>query len=466
VYEDNDISASTRSRKPRPDYQQLLADARAGLFSIVIAYTSSRLTRRIREHEDLIELAEQHGVQFIYVRSPSLDLNDASGRTVARILAATDVGEAENIAERVKRAVKQRATSGEFHGGAAPFGQQAIKEVINGRERVVAFQLHTEHAAWVREAAERVLAGETIYGVCVNWNAKGRLSGEGKRWYPRTLKRLLIQPSVIGKRETDGQLYPAPWGPILDERTWTRLCDLLNDPDRRTSTSNKRKYALSGLLFCGLCDNRLTSTSENRADGPSFECSRMKTGRGGCGKIRIVMRPLESYIAEQVFTRLDSPEMSQALAGDREGMDDAERELRQAVEDDERRLERLTNEYDDDKVPEQEYRRRRARITDRLEANQSKLRTITRATARAAVPSGAELREVWPTKDNTWKRTILSSVIERITVGPHPVNPETGRLFTSAPSRRRGEAEDAWRARFELTRAQTFAHRVDVTWWY
>ncbi|MFF0181491.1 alkaline phosphatase PhoX [Micromonospora sp. NPDC005223] len=39
---------------------------------------------------------------------------------------------------------------------------------------------------------------------------------------------------------------------------------------------------------------------------------------------------------------------------------------------------------------------------------------------RTRLPSGAELRKVWPDKDNTWKRTILASVIERIEVSRHP----------------------------------------------
>jgi DNA invertase Pin-like site-specific DNA recombinase len=72
VYKDNDISASTRSRKARPEYQRLLADARAGHVATVIAYTSGRLTRRPREHEDLIELAERHGVRFRLRRLPVL----------------------------------------------------------------------------------------------------------------------------------------------------------------------------------------------------------------------------------------------------------------------------------------------------------------------------------------------------------------------------------------------------------
>ncbi|WP_212993699.1 recombinase family protein [Actinoplanes auranticolor] len=463
IYEDNDISASTRSRKERPQYKQLISDARAGMFSTVIAYTSGRLTRRVREHEDLIELAEEFRTEFVYVRSPSLNLNDAAGRTVARILAATDAGEAENISERVVRDVKRRAEAKMFHGGAVPFGHRAIKELINGRERVVGIEIDPERRAWLEEAAERVLSNESVYGICVDWNAKGRLSSAGKRWSPRTLKRALTSEAAIGKRKYEGMLHDAPWEPILDEATWEVLCDILNDPERKKSTSNQRKYPLSGLVFCP-CGNRLTSTSDKAKQASSFECSSVKTSKAGCGKIRIVMAPLERYIVQQVFTRLDSPQMRRAVATEQDGAHTAERDLRKAVRDDERALERLEDEYDDGGLAEDRYKRRKGRITRRLEDTRAALLAVTEKATRANLPTGAELRAVWDTKDNTWKRTMLGSIIERIQVGPQPINPKTGRLFPSAPPRRRNEDEDAWRQRFDLERAKQFALRVSVTW--
>src|SRR4051812_19728262 len=76
-YADNDRSASTKARRERPEYQRMLRDAKAGRFDVVIAYTAARLTRRPREFEDLIELAQGCGIRFEYIRSPSFDLNTA-----------------------------------------------------------------------------------------------------------------------------------------------------------------------------------------------------------------------------------------------------------------------------------------------------------------------------------------------------------------------------------------------------
>ena len=253
-YEDNDISASTRSRKRRPEYERMLADAAAGQFRVIVAYTSSRLTRRPRENEDLIELAERHGVQFRYLRSPSFDLNTADGRNIARILAANDAAESERIAERVSRAVRQRAEDGGFHGGTPAFGFQLVKDAAG---RIVAWEPHPTHAKWLEEAAGRVLAGETLYGICAEWHREGRRTGNDAVWRPRTLKRALLSPAVVGLRAHDGRTFPASWPALLPEHTWQRLNTLLGDSARQVrpwpAQDGRRKYMLSGLVFCKRC---------------------------------------------------------------------------------------------------------------------------------------------------------------------------------------------------------------------
>lgn len=470
IYEDNDIGASTRSRKLRPRYAQMLADAKAGHIEVVIAYTSGRLTRRPREHEDLIELAEQHGIKYEYIRSPSFDLNTSAGRRVARILAANDAGEAEDIAERVQRAARQRAENGEWHGGTPTFGFVPVKEIAKGRERVVDLKPHPEHAAWVNEAIERLLARETLYGICVDWNAKGRRTGWPRRdqrdeqantWYPRTLKRVVTNAAIAGYRERDGELYEATWAPIVDRDDWNRLRTLLTAPERRDSNfnnGNARKYALSGLVFCATCGRVMVSMTASRLRGPSFICNKLSTG--GCGQMRIAQEHLERYIVAQVFTRADSPDLQAAIAASAEDIDEAEKTLRQAIADDERRLLRAEEEYDADEITKAEYQRRRNRIREKLEANEAALAKATRSRVHTRLPSGTELRAVWDTKDNIWKRTMLSSVIERIEVSRHPAG------VASNLTPRRGEDLDAFANRLDFHRAEVLRQRVTVHWWH
>lgn len=59
-YTDNDTSASTG--KPRPAYQRMLADIRAGKVGAVVAWDLDRLHRRPIELEEFIDLADEHRI--------------------------------------------------------------------------------------------------------------------------------------------------------------------------------------------------------------------------------------------------------------------------------------------------------------------------------------------------------------------------------------------------------------------
>jgi site-specific DNA recombinase len=467
LYEDNDRSASPLARKERPRYRKMINDATTGKFDVIIAYTSSRITRQVREYLDLIDLAKKRGIKYEYIKSPKHDLNTAPGRIAAKHEAVDNEGESDIISERVQADVDQRAKDGRFHGGPTPFGYQVVWSIVHRRERVTGFEVHPEHSKWLKEAARRVLAGESIYGICVDWNAKGRVipsqikDRPGHRWTSKSLRTILLNPANVGKRRHQGELHKAPWPAILSERDHTRLVALLTDPERKISTTNQKKYILSGLLFCALCGNRLTSSTLKKNSAPSYDCSTMKTGRPGCGKVKIVMPPLEQYITEAVFFALDTDQFSQAVADHTTEGDSADAGLdtvRQAITDDEGALLSLADEKDDKLITDAEYRRRRARINGRLDKAREELTRLTRSSTRATLPTGDELRRVWATKDNVWRHTMLSAVIERVDVGPHP------RGVSSAPPRRRGEGETAWRERFDAVRMETMAQRTTIHW--
>lgn len=97
VFTDNDLSASTRSRKPRREYAEMLAAAERGEFEVILAYSNSRLTRRPAELEQLVSLFERAGVRICTVASGGTDLSRADGRAIARTLAAWDCAEAEPL---------------------------------------------------------------------------------------------------------------------------------------------------------------------------------------------------------------------------------------------------------------------------------------------------------------------------------------------------------------------------------
>lgn len=273
VYEDNDIGASTLSRKPRPRYEAMLDAARAGEFSAILAYSNSRLTRRPRELEDLLDLYERHGVVIHTVVSGSDDLATADGRMTARIKASVDAAEAERTGERLQRAFLQRAQRGSVNNGGRPFGWQDDKMTPDPDE-----------AALIREAVADVLDGVGLREIVRRWNDAGVATARGNEWDHRALRQMLKQPRLAGWRIHRGQVARdgsgAPvrgvWQPVLDDATFDRLQVVMS---ARTGSGGRRgahKYLLSGLARCGTCGARMYGAAT--PSGHNYSC------RGGNGR--------------------------------------------------------------------------------------------------------------------------------------------------------------------------------------
>lgn len=84
-----------------------------------------------------------------------------------------------------------------------------------------------------------------------------------------------------------------------------------------TKTRAPRTYLLSGLLRCGRCGNRLYSQA--RHVNPDNRVRRYVClsgpDQGGCGgRLTVVLRPVEELLTDAVLTRLDSPQLADALA--------------------------------------------------------------------------------------------------------------------------------------------------------
>lgn len=422
-YVDNDRSASTRSTKSRPEYDRLLEDARAGRIRVILAYSSSRLTRRIRENEDLIELAERHGVTFRYLRSPSFDLNSADGRNVARILAANDAAEAERIAERVSRAAVQRAEQGGWHGGHAPFGY-----LMHGG----ALAPHPEHAAWLLEAVDRVLAGETAYSVCSDWNRnKKRRTPQGSPWTTRTLIRALTNPALVAQRTHKGEVVgPGRWPALVSEETFAQLRTVVDTRAEsrafdRTPHATARKYPFTGLVVCSNCGNGMyRQVWKGKKDRPvnvdTYVCAR-PTRKGQqadeCG-MRINAGPVDELITAAIMAAFDSPAVRARLAAPPE-QNEKVATLRRALLDDERRLQQIDDDHYDGVLERAAWLRQRARVEDRITETRKEL---DRLAARSVISTAdlTDLPATWATRTPDWQHTVARMVFEKVEILPHP----------------------------------------------
>lgn len=264
VFTDNDSGASTHSRKRRPAYERMIRDAQGGRFDVIVAYTSGRLTRRPRENEDLVDLATKHRVSFAYVASPAFDLNSSMGLMVARIMAAKDAAEADDISERSRRARRQRAELGQAHaGGKRAFGYDATGTKTDRKE-----------AAALKWAYGALISGTSLTGIAKALDAKGILTTQGKTWSRMSLRGALLNPRNASLSVYHGEVVgQGTWPAIVPQATYEAAVAILRDPRRRSAQKgNVSKWFGASLYRCGRCDDTRLITTYRTQGRRAYRC--------------------------------------------------------------------------------------------------------------------------------------------------------------------------------------------------
>jgi len=432
VYSDNDISASTRSRKPRPAWGRMLDDAEAGRFEVILAYSTSRLTRRPREIEDIVDLNEDFGTRLITVASGRPDLSTADGRMNTRLLGNVDTGEAERTAERARRKQKELAESGR-HNGPRPFGWNIVG--VKADQRLI---IDAAEAATLKECVARVLAGEGLRKICLDLNARGIKTSTGRTWQTPVLRWMLLRWTNCGVRShqplgKDGkpkgkqQIYSGQWEPIIDRETHDRVVALLTDPSRRSNNrGSEAKYLLTSVAYCGECGEHVVGTSEfnyvlkngrTRHYPHNYKCP-----HAGCMKVTRRMADVDDHVTRVVLGVL-ARDGVRLLGGDPRSAEQA-RERIAALK---AKLALAADQFADDTLTGEQLQRITGRLLPQLRAEQAKLRKAQPPDESLSEYTGAGVEQAWAKATIETRKRIIRLMGMRITI--NRVGPGNGRDY-------------------------------------
>lgn len=428
TYSDIDISAYTGV--DRPGYEELMADLEAGVIDGVLVWRLDRLTRNFDDLQRLWKLINGRRVTLLAVRD-SIDTSTASGVLILRNLVAIAEYESASISDRTRSAKAASARNGHPNpGGMRAFGYTPDKR-----------DLVPEEAAAIREAAERLLAGQSLVSIVSDFNARGIRTPRGKTWLPGTLAAVLVNPRIAGLRAYKGTVVAdAKWPAIITREQHERLVALRKDPTRRWVPRGRRpQHLLSGMVECARCGeaaeengeraNRMVNRPEQGRD--YYICRKPPLGRG-CGAL-VSGRQLDALVVERVFAALDSPEFTAALKGPRP----ADVEVARTLEADEDQLKWLGREFGADPLARPAFLEAIAEVETRIRQNRARLARQHRSAALAALPEDLDqLKDLW---EHSWdldrKRALLDTLIEKVVVQPSTLGSKTGRRFDRSRAR-------------------------------
>ena len=99
VYKDAGISA--KDMEHRPQFQEMLKDMKEGKLNYIVAYKLDRITRSVRDLEELISVLEQYNC-FLLCDRDDVNTSTANGRFFVRMLTVLSQLEIEIVSEKSK----------------------------------------------------------------------------------------------------------------------------------------------------------------------------------------------------------------------------------------------------------------------------------------------------------------------------------------------------------------------------
>ncbi|WBQ03776.1 recombinase family protein [Kribbella sp. CA-293567] len=248
----------------------------------------------------LIEALDESKTGLFVAERDGLRSSQPAWRIIASVLAEVARMERENIQTRVRSSIAALKKGGRFSGGTLAYGYESAKDP-NSAGRVLV--LSPSESAIVREAASRVLRGESVYRITTDFNTRGVPTRRAKHWTVTALRQILVSDAIVGRVTHDGELLRGPdglpvevWPPVLDLETWHRLRARLDadKPGSERTQRRRRARLLSGIVKCGGCGRPLY-VKYNGQGQTSYGCSARNNGQP-CPGVAIVADQLEEYV--------------------------------------------------------------------------------------------------------------------------------------------------------------------------
>ena len=331
TYNDAAISGASRFR---PGFQQLLVDAEAKRFDVVVSEAIDRLGRRLSDVADLFDRLTFARVQ-IHTVSQGLITQMHIGimGTMAQMMLS-------ETGEKVRRGQLGRARAGRIPGGLA-YGYEVVPPppgIVEAGER----RIRPDEADVVRRIFRDYAGGKSPRHIARDLNDEHIPGPEGRPWIDTTIRGqvdrgtgLLNNTLYIGRLSWNRCSYikdprtgrkvarvnpreqweevDVPELRIIEDDFWHRVkarqSDVRLEMGRDTdgnplNRAHRREFLLSGLLRCGCCGGGYTIVAQDR-----YGCA-TRRGKGTCDNSRTIGRQrIEVRVLEALKDRLLTPDL-------------------------------------------------------------------------------------------------------------------------------------------------------------
>ena len=325
-------AATSGASRFRPGFQQLLVDAEAKRFDVVVSEAIDRLGRRLSDVADLYDRLTFARVQIHTIsQGPITQMHIGIMGTMAQMMLS-------ETGEKVRRGQLGRAKAGRIPGGLA-YGYEVVPPPPGATEAGER-RIKPDEADVIRRIFRDYAGGKSPRHIARYLNDERIPGPEGRLWIDTTIRGqvdrgagLLNNTLYIGRLSWNRCSYvkdprtgrkvarvnpheqweevDVPELRIIEDDLWHRAKARQSDvrlamgrdaEGNVLNRAHRQEFLLSGLLRCGCCDGGYTIVAQDR-----YGCA-TRRGKGTCNNSKTISRQrIEARVLEALKDRLLTP---------------------------------------------------------------------------------------------------------------------------------------------------------------
>lgn len=400
-YVDEGISATLEISK-RKALAQLIRDAKAGMFDIVVFKCIDRFFRNTEEYYTAQKQLRKAGVTWISIEEPDLDPDDADAAFKINIYLAMAEYEARKTSKRIRFNNKMRVKNGQVVTGNQCF---LFPWKVVGEQR-------NRHLEKDMEQAER------LYDILNHFemfqSKSATLAYHNSKYEPisyGTLTNLLTDTLLHGTYKGVPD-YVAPW---ITKHRFDNIQKILKRNSKH-SQQTERYFIFSGIIRCPLCGRNMAGNYHNvqgkwehfqyRCNG--YRQNKMCSYRPVLNEKKIekqLLDNLDKYVAREIVRVKTIREKKSPMLDNTKKIEEIKKEMK-----------RLTTAYRKGRVEEDEYDRDYAELEKQL----SKLEPVDKPEEKdlSALKKLVEsdYRTIYEALDRPHKKAFWRNIIKEFTI--------------------------------------------------
>ncbi|MDM0792218.1 MULTISPECIES: recombinase family protein [Clostridium] len=395
-YSDRGISG--KNIKDRPALKELLSDAKAGKFDMVISWKINRVSRKLEDVLKIVNLLEKNNITFKSYSEP-FETDTPAGRMQFQMMALIGEFERGTIAQNVKMGMIAKAKSGNWCGGRV-LGYDLVpnnspEEEKKGKNKL---EINEKEAEIVRFIFNEYSKGKGYKAITNKMNKLGYKTKKGNNFSVGSIRDILTNPVYIGEirynvrqnwsEKRRRNINPNPirvkgkHEAIIDRELWDKVQLILESKKGKPSRIYDGEYPLTGILRCPKCGAGMviSRTTNTLADGTKkriayYCCGNWKNkGTSVCNSNTIRVDKANEYVFKKIEELVSNEAMIKAVVKNiNKERKDKVKPAKRLLSDIDKELEKLDKRkrkifeaYEDDIITKEEFQIRKDELNEKI----------------------------------------------------------------------------------------------------